>query len=165
MKNKHRCALQILIALLFAAALFSDVDAQGFIAGSVNNRGVGLQAGALIVKMIEVQAGYNTRVSNQSDKPIQFYSNIGLRLIVADNDETMWLLTPAIGIANTKYEDFSKEHIPPQYRIIPVNETKVNYAIELAAERNDIRMFASVSYSLKLYASVGMKVFIVLRKK
>ncbi|MES2727575.1 MAG: hypothetical protein V4643_10775 [Bacteroidota bacterium] len=164
MKNRNKW---ICIALI-AACIFSfkKVQAQAFVGFTGTNKGVGIQTGALIKDRLDLTLGVNTRVVSDADKPIMFYSHLGWKIRLSERDaETGIFFTPAIGYSLTKWDDLSREHLPPNYEIKHEMKKQLFAHSELAIQRGVLRAFTSVTWSTFFYVSFGVKGFIVLRNE
>lgn len=159
MKNKHRYALQIVIALLLAAALFSfKAKGQSNIGVGLTNNGAAVYAGYLVGNT-DISFAYSTPLFS-TEKPTVMSLSVGRLLVLFDNDISRLALTPSIGISSVRYKDFSQYHIAPEYKIIEVKEYKPIYGLELGYDKGMGRLFVSGNYSKNFCAAIGIKVFI-----
>ncbi len=149
------------LPLLFSFSLLTTaICGQAYIGLSINQRGGGVQVGGLIKKVADVSIGLNTRIAGNAEQPTTFYANAGIRCKAIETDESLLTVTPALGIATTKFTDLSQEHIAPAYKITDIKETKINYSLEVGWQRSIVRWHATVSHSMRTWVSVGGKVFI-----
>ena len=163
-KGKKYWTLIGLILIGMVMMLFScKVNAQGYFGMSGTNKGLGVQAGALIKKQVDVQMGYITRLSSNAEKPTMFYAAIGKRFVLWQGEERLVTLTPMVGISTTSYSTFTHPRPGDGPEVKETDSSTIYFGTELGFDYKQIRPFISISKSTFTYFGAGVKIFIVLR--
>jgi hypothetical protein len=153
---------------ILALLLSSSLTAQPFLGATGTNHGVGVQTGALIKiepgeevkRRLDVTIGFVTRLVQDPEKPIMFYSHAGYMLPIGETKiGYRFFFTPAIGYSITQWED--KTHTPPEQEGKPVKKGRIFPHVEFAAQGRNIRLFTTFTYSNFFYAAIGIKGYIV----
>jgi hypothetical protein len=135
----------------------SIAGAQTFIGLSAGSNGAGVSVGYLSAPGIEVSAGYSMPLIS-AEKPHVFYAAIGKQLLLTQNEEDNFSITPSVGIAHSSRKDFTE--YDKGGPILTIENTKPLYSIEIGKDWYHGRLFVSGSYCGVFSVSVGMRAFI-----
>ena len=146
----------IIITLLLVSI---NCISQPFLGLSVNNKGMGIQFGALSNSM-EFKASYKVPFIRRDVASIASFT-IGKMLLLSKQEEDNYAIIPEIGIANYRIKDFTAYdadqtgHSP----IVQVSEFKPIYGISVTKDSYLGQSFVSANYCSGMYYSIGMKLF------
>jgi len=147
---------------LFVTALLLisiTTPAQPFIGLQLFNQGAGIQLGYLVNK-IEFTAAYKTPIT-RNDIPAFASLSIGKQILLSNAPADNFSITPSIGIANYRVQDFTKYNADPLglAAIEQVSKIMPMYSIELGKDSYLGRYFISAGYCGAMYYGIGLKIF------
>ncbi|CAN5376017.1 hypothetical protein BH11BAC3_BH11BAC3_19060 [soil metagenome] len=148
----------LLLACLLAATL---IKAQPFLSFSTTTNGIGLSAGFLEPQSgIEIATGYNMPVLSAT-KPHLFIMQAGKRILLTQNEEDNFTITPTIGYANYTMKDLSnyygKEATGTREKI---KQIKAIVGLELGKDWYLGRLFINANYCGTAFYGLGIRAFI-----
>ena len=153
---KKALPILTLLVAVSTVALF----AQPFLGLGITNKGANFQAGAL-VKGFELTGAYRLPLTSNETAKIASLS-IGKQILLSHNEQDNYSITPSLGYANCRYQDFEAYNADPTGRtgITQVNEFKPIYGIEIGKDSHLGRVYLSANYCGAAYFGAGIKMFL-----
>lgn len=157
-KNSQKYYIaQIAVVIILLAILCSFKSHAQYLGVSATTKGAALHAG-IVANGIEIAGTYKTPLwSNVTPSVLSL--SFGKQILLTNNDIDNWTVTPSIGFASLKYQDFSDYDSRPNGHIIEVSEIKAIYNLEVAKDFYMGRIFISATHCGTTYFSFGLKAF------
>ena len=140
--------------IILAAIIFSySLQAQPYLSTSLNQKSFTTAVG-ILASNVDLAIAYKLPFLNKEEAKILSFT-IGRQLLLTNNYEDNYSITPALGFATMSYSTFDSRY----------NETKHKdgtaiYSLELGKDAYIGRFFVKTVYSKKLFAEIGMRVFV-----
>lgn len=147
------------LSLIACTLIIAASYCQPFAGLGLTNKGVNFQAGALI-SGIEITAAAK-RPYSRNDIPLIYSLSVGKQILLTDNQEDNYSITPSIGYANYRIKDFTAYDKDPTGATGPVQISTFTpiYGLELGKDSYMGRVFISANYCKGLYFGMGIKIF------
>ena len=147
--------MKVLTALLLISL---PTFAQPYFAIGLQNKGFNMSTGILAEK-IDVQIRFKVPLTSAEESK-QLSATIGRMILISNNDDDNYLITPSIGAAWLKSTDFTEYDINPNKGPVSIQKFKPVYALELGKDAYKGRLSLTAQYSDKMYWGVNMRVSI-----
>lgn len=149
--------------LLFLVGLLTGTlsNAQPFLSFSTTTNGIGLLVGFLEPQSgIEIATGYNMPLLSAT-KPHLFIIQAGKRILLTQNEEDNFTLTPTIGYADYSLKDLSNyDGKSGKSNIDKVKAIKAMVGLELGKDWYLGRLFINANYCGTTFYGIGLRAFI-----
>jgi hypothetical protein len=145
--------MKILILLLLSIPTFS----QTYLGLGLQNKGANISVGTVVDK-VDLQLNYKYPLSSAEESKI-ISITIGWNLMITKFDEDNYLLTPFVGGAFQKYDDFTLYDINPIYGSVSITKFRGIYGLELGKNIYKGRISIMSKYCDKMYYGIIMRAF------
>lgn len=147
--------MKTFLLLLISAASFG----QPFLGLGVTNQGANIQLG-VFAGSIEVTGAYKLPFSRNDVAKIASLQ-IGKQILLSHNDQDNYSITPSIGYANYRVQDFAAYNNDPTGKtgISLINEFRPIAGVEVGKDSYMGRVFLSANYCKGMYYGIGIKMF------
>jgi hypothetical protein len=144
---------ETMITMMFFVFIFSiKSNAQGYIGGGINTLGMGMNAGVKIHN-IDIGAGVDFNEFSKATVPVIAHANIGYD--IGDNI----IVSPSVGISYVQVTEIIKDDYWEKNYLKPYLSLSIEKDINTAVEGINARPYLFISYSYKLYAGFGLKIY------
>ena len=147
--------MKTFLLLLISTSSF----AQPFLGLGVTNQGANFHLGVL-AGSIEITAGYKMPF-NSNDVAKIASLQIGKQILLSNNDQDNYSITPSIGYANYRVQDFAAYNNDPSGKTGPslISEFRPIAGVEVGKDSYMGRVFVSANYCKGMYYGIGIKMF------
>lgn len=129
-------------------------SSQGYLSFNYSSNGTGVRLGYL--NDVQISLGYQTPLLSAENANIADLS-VGKRILLTNNDEDNFSVTPTVGVGFISYKDFTKYdqggEIESVKKVVPV------YGLELGKDWYIGRLFIHANYANKFYYGIGIRAF------
>ena len=143
------------ILLMVCILITVNTYSQPFASFEGTTKGFVMTVGFQSPEGIQIAAGYNVSIT-KANVPDLFYGNVGYNILLTQNDEDNFSLTPTIGAAHSSVQTFT---IDDKY-ISTVKGIKPIYGLEFGKDWHMGKLFVSANYCGRAYYGIGIKAFI-----
>ena len=141
------------LLLMMCILITVNTYSQPFVSFEGTTKGFGMTIGTQTKEGIQLAAGYNVSIT-KADVPDLFFGNVGYNILLTQNDEDNFTLTPTVGAAHSTVKVFDKND-----NYTTVKGIKPIFGLELGKDWNMGRLFVSANYCQKFYYGIGIKAF------
>ena len=149
--------MKTLIVTLFLILSIKSFS-QPYLGLGLQNKGANISIGVVVDK-VDLQLNYKYPLSSAEESKIASIT-IGWNFMLTEFNEDNYLITPFIGGALQKYDDFTLYDTNPVYGPVSVTKFRGVYGLELGRNLHNGRISIMSKYYDKIYYGIIMRAFI-----